>query len=359
MLFFLYNKFSTVYHLVNLFHYISVRAIISFVVSFSLSLFIFPRFIKYIQNIAKQPIRTLGPDHNYKVGTPTMGGLVIIATIIISILFCANLGNKYVLILIFTLISFGFLGFLDDFLKISQKNTKGVPGKLKLLVQFVLSVIIIYFINIDANEWFKSSLLFPVFKNFVLNLGFTYTLFRIFVIMGSSNAINLTDGLDGLVTVPIILSATCLGVFVYVIGNFNYSEYLFFNQIKGVSEIAIPLSALIGSCFGFLWFNIKPAQIFMGDVGSLSLGAFLGTISTMIKSEIVFGIIGGLFVIEAMSVILQVYYFRLTGGKRLFKMAPIHHHFEKCGWSEMQVVVRFWIIALLFAILGLMTLKIR
>ncbi len=357
MLYFIYDH----YHLFNLLHYISFRGSIAFITSFVLSLIIFPIFIKYIKHKAGQPIRsgTEGPDHEAKIGTPTMGGIVIIITILLATLLSSNLSNRFVWVLLFVLVSFGALGFADDFLKISKKNTKGVSGKIKLITQFMLSSIAIFIINYHTNDWFSGTLLFPIFKNFVLNLGFFYTLFRIIVISGSSNAINLTDGLDGLVTMPIIISGACLGVFSYVIGSSNYSEYLFFTQIKGAAELVVPISALIGSCFGFLWFNIKPAQIFMGDVGSLSLGAFLGTVSVIIKCEILFAIIGGLFVIEAVSVILQVYYFRLTCGKRLFKMAPIHHHFEKCGWSEMQVVVRFWIIALLFAIIGLMMLKIR
>ncbi len=361
MLFFISNAFIENYRFLNIFHYITVRAMIAFVSSFIFSLFVFPHFIKLIKKISHkgQPIRTDGPAHEHKVGTPTMGGLIIIIAILLSSILTANLTNKYVLALLFVLISFGTLGFIDDWLKITKYNTKGVPGKVKLLFQCLISLLVILWINYEANQWFRSTLVFPIFKNFILNMGFFYTLFRIIVITGSSNAINLTDGLDGLVTMPIILSTTCLAIFAYIIGSTSYSGYLYFTYIKGVAEIVVPCAALIGGCFGFLWFNIKPAQIFMGDVGSLSLGAFLGTVAIIIKCEILFAIVGGLFVIEALSVILQVYYFRLTGGKRLFKMAPIHHHFEKCGWSEMQIVVRFWIIALLFTIAGLMMLKIR
>jgi phospho-N-acetylmuramoyl-pentapeptide-transferase len=256
-------------------------------------------------------------------------------------------------------ISFSLLGFADDFLKIKLKNSKGVRGKVKLLVQSSTSILAFYWFLKINNDPSTTLLTFPFFKNFTLNLGYFYFLFSILVIVGSSNAVNLTDGLDGLAIVPVAIAAACFGLIVYLVGSYNFASYLHILYVKNAAELAIFCSAIVGASLGFLWYNASPAQIFMGDTGSLALGGAIGAVSVIAKHEIVLSIIGGLFVMEAISVIIQVYYFKFTGGKRFFKMAPIHHHFEKSGWPETKVVARFWIIAILFAIIGLSTLKIR
>tara|TARA_Y100000996_G_scaffold408273_1_gene387073 strand:- start:407 stop:1384 length:978 start_codon:yes stop_codon:yes gene_type:complete len=318
-------------------------------------------FIRFFANKEiLNPIREDGPsDHIIKkIGTPTMGGLIILTGLIVSVLMWGNLNNIYVIFALFIAISFGALGAYDDFRKIRYKNSSGISSKLKILFQIIFAIIGILFLIKFSNNEELSNLYFPFFKNLAINLGWFFIPFTVFVIVGSSNAVNLTDGLDGLATVPVILVAACFAFISYVTGNMVFSEYLHIPYVEGTGEVSIFCGAIIGSCLGFLWFNAPPAKIFMGDTGSLSLGGSLGAVGIITKHEIVLAITGGLFVLEAVSVMVQVISFKLT-GKRVFKMAPIHHHFEKKGWPESTVVIRFWIISIILAMIGLATLKLR
>ena len=287
-----------------------------------------------------------------------MGGIIILIGILFGTLLWSNLSNHYIWFLIFVLTSFGSLGAIDDFLKIKKKSSAGLSPRLKFFVQIILALIAIIYLNYNIDNTIIKNLYFPFFKNLVLNLGIFFIPFSIFIIIGSSNAVNLTDGLDGLATVPVILVATSFALISYVVGNTVFSTYLQIPYIEGVGEVAIFCGAIMGSCLGFLWYNAPPAKIFMGDTGSLSLGGSLGAVSIVTKHEIVLAIIGGLFVLETVSVVIQVLSFKLT-GKRIFRMAPIHHHFEKKGWAESTVVIRFWIISIILALIGLATLKLR
>ncbi|MDF2965913.1 MAG: mraY [Rickettsiaceae bacterium] len=361
----LYN-FLTPYaaesHIANLFRYITFRGGLAIIVSLSFCFLFGPRLIRYLRASQKlgQPIREDGPEtHKSKAGTPTMGGLMMIGGILVSTFTLADLTNPYIWITLFVLVSFALLGFMDDYLKVSKRNTKGVSGKMKMLVQFLVSIISCLLIQYYSATGHETHLAFPFFKNFLLDLGVFYIPFVAIVIIGSSNAVNLTDGLDGLASVPIAITALCFGIFSYVVGNVIFANYLQLIYVPHVGELAIICAAIVGSSLGFLWFNAQPAEVFMGDTGSLSLGGALGVISVIIKHEIVLAIVGGLFVIEALSVIIQVYYFKITKGKRIFKMAPLHHHFEKAGWPESKVVVRFWILGVIFGLIGLATLKLR
>ena len=363
----MYTFFSSWFENVNglwhIFSYITARCGASLLLSFAIMLICMPKYIAFSHKWQKkgQPIRgNYLPEHLQKVGTPTMGGVMIIISILVSCVLFGNLKNCYMAILILSLLAFGIAGFLDDYRKIKKKNVAGMSAKMKFVLQTIIAVAVVLLANyvIDIDDY-GNTLTFPFFRKIVFNIGVFYTIFRVLVIVGASNAINLTDGLDGLVSVPIILTASVFLVFGYVISNFQMSQYLLFNYQDGAQEVCVFLSALIGACIGFLWFNIKPAQIFMGDTGSLALGGVLGSSAVLIKSEFLLAIAGGLFVVETLSVILQVGYFKATKGKRLFKMTPIHHHFEKTGWSEMQVVVRFWIISFFFAIIALSSLKVR
>jgi len=284
---------------------------------------------------------------------------LILISVGISTLLWTDLTNTYIWLVLFVTISFGFLGFLDDYLKVTKRNSRGVSGKLKLAVQLVVSIIACIWSQQAAAKGLQYHLAIPFFKDIMFNLSYFYLVFVVFVIVGSSNAVNLTDGLDGLAIVPIIIAAACFALISYVVGNIVFANYLQLHYVAGSGELAVFCSALIGAGLGFLWFNAPPAQVFMGDTGSLAFGGAIGAISVITKHEIVLSIIGGLFVIEAMSVIIQVYYFKFSGGKRIFHMAPIHHHFEKLGWSEPTIVIRFWIISVIFALLGLATLKLR
>ncbi len=320
------------------------------------------RIIRYLRKQQKfgQPIRDDGPEsHLLKSGTPTMGGLMIIGAAFFTSLLFADLTNIYVWVVLFILLGYGALGFLDDYLKINKNNHKGVSGKMKLLAQLILALCACIVIQYTANEEYVSVLSFPFFKHVMVDLGLFYLPFVAVVIVGSSNAVNLTDGLDGLAIVPIAIVAGCFCVISYLVGSSSYANYLQLIYVPGAAELSVICSAIIGAGLGFLWYNAQPAEVFMGDTGSLSLGGVLGVISVITKHELVLAITGGLFVIEALSVIIQVYYFKFSGGKRVFKMAPIHHHFEKCGWSESKVVIRFWIISVIFALLGLASLKVR
>lgn len=354
--------FAQKFHIANLFTYISFRSGLAILLSMLLCLCAGPKLIQYLKGLQKngQPIRDDGPaSHFSKVGTPTMGGLMILGSTTITTLLLANLSNPYIWIVLFVLISFGALGFMDDYTKISQNNYRGVSGKMKLIIQFAISLLAFMAILYCSRPEFATQLAFPFFKNLFLDLGYFYIPFAMVVIIGSSNAVNLTDGLDGLAIGTITIAIASFAIISYLVGNSIYANYLQVIHIPQIGEITVLCSAIIGSSLGFLWYNAQPAQIFMGDTGSLSLGGVLGTISVITKHELVLCIIGGVFVMETLSVIIQVSYFKRSGGKRIFLMAPLHHHFEKKGWPESKVVIRFWILAIVFALIGLSSLKLR
>jgi phospho-N-acetylmuramoyl-pentapeptide-transferase len=351
----------------NLFRYITFRTGAALFTS-ALVVFLFgPAIISSlrVRQGKGQPIRADGPQtHFKKAGTPTMGGLMILAGIVVSSLLWADLSNVYVVATLLVTLGFGAIGFYDDYLKVTKQTEKGFSGKARLGIEFVIAGIAVYFMMSTAlssgpqGSTFGSSIAFPFFKDFLIDLGIFFVLFGGFVIVGAGNAVNLTDGLDGLAIVPVMIAAASFGVIAYLAGNAVFSNYLQINFTPGTGELAVVLGAVIGAGLGFLWFNAPPAAIFMGDTGSLALGGLIGSVAVATKHEIVMAIIGGLFVMETLSVIIQVGYFKLT-GKRVFLMAPIHHHFEKLGWTESQVVIRFWIIAVGLAMLGLSTLKLR
>ncbi len=345
----------------NVFRYLTFRTGLSVISSMTAVFLIGAPFIKFIESHKiTGPIREDGPiDHIVKkVGTPTMGGLLILAGILLGTLLWADLKNPYIWVLIFVATSFGMLGALDDYLKIKHNNSRGISSGIKIFFQIILSLIAVFLLMKYGNNDHLQNLYFPFFKNLVLNLGLFFIPFTLFIIVGSSNAVNLTDGLDGLATVPVMLVALSFTLICYVVGNTVFSEYLQIPYIPNIGEASIFCGSIVGSCLGFLWFNAPPAKIFMGDTGSLSLGGSLGAVSIISKHEIVLGIIGGLFVLETASVIIQVISFKLT-GKRVFMMAPLHHHFEKKGWAEPTIVIRFWIISIILALIGLATLKLR
>ena len=354
-------NFVDTFGFLNVFKYLTFRTGLSVFTSLLIVLIIGGPFIKLFSNQKiYNPIRDDGPEDHIikKIGTPTMGGVIILLGLLISVLCWADLSNINILFCIYIAISFGLLGAYDDYKKIKFTNSSGISSKLKIVLQIILAIIgvIFYLQFVDYQD--VKNLYFPFFKDLIVNLGWFFVPFSVFVIIGSSNAVNLTDGLDGLATVPVILVAACFAFISYVTGNIVFSDYLNIPYIEGTGEISIFCGAIIGSCLGFLWFNAPPAKIFMGDTGSLSLGGSLGAVGIITKHEIVLAITGGLFVLEAVSVMVQVISFKLT-GKRIFKMAPIHHHFEKKGWPESTVVIRFWIISIILAMVGLATLKLR
>ncbi len=307
-----------------------------------------------------QPIRTDGPQSHLvtKKGTPTMGGLMIFSGLMVATVLWGNFSNPYVWVVLFVTLGFGLIGFYDDYLKVTKQTHNGLSGKARLAIEGVIGGIAAVVIMHIGREPLSSSLAFPFFKDLLLDLGWFFVVFGAFVIVAAGNAVNLTDGLDGLAIVPVMVAAGSFGLISYLSGNVLFADYLQIHYVAGVGELAVICGALIGAGIGFLWFNAPPAQIFMGDTGSLALGGLLGTIAVATKHEIVLAVIGGLFVLEAVSVIVQVASFKLT-GKRVFKMAPIHHHFEQKGWTEPQIVIRFWIIAVVLALIGLSTLKLR
>ncbi len=306
-----------------------------------------------------QPIREDGPkSHLAKVGTPTMGGLMILSGVTVSTLLWANWANWYVWIVLFVTLSYGVIGFYDDYLKVTASQSTGVSGKLRLLAEIVVAGLATLWLMWIGSAELSTTLTVPFFKNVVISLGVFFVLLGILVIAGAGNAVNLTDGLDGLAIVPVMIAAATFGLIAYLSGNANFARYLQIHHVPGTGELAIICGALIGAGLGFLWFNAPPAMIFMGDTGSLALGGALGAIAVATKHEIVLAIVGGLFVLETLSVIIQVASFKMT-GKRVFRMAPLHHHFEQKGWQESTVVVRFWIISVVLALVGLATLKLR
>ena len=349
------------YSALNVFRYLTFRTGLSVMSSMIIVFIIGGPFIRFIESHKiTGPIRDDGPIGHIvkKVGTPTMGGVLILIGILFGTLLWADLTNPYIWVLLMVVTSFGLLGAIDDYLKIKHKNSRGISSGAKIVSQIILSIIAIWLLIKFGNNEHLTKLYFPFFKTLTLHLGLFFIPFAIFIIVGSSNAVNLTDGLDGLATVPIMLVALSFTLICYVVGNTVFSEYLQIPYIADVGESSIFCGSIVGSCLGFLWFNAPPAKIFMGDTGSLSLGGSLGAVSIIAKHEIVLGIIGGLFVLETVSVIIQVISFKLT-GKRVFMMAPLHHHFEKKGWAESTVVIRFWIISIILALIGLATLKLR
>ncbi|MAW01560.1 MAG: phospho-N-acetylmuramoyl-pentapeptide-transferase [Candidatus Pelagibacter sp.] len=358
----LFLSLSENYSFLNVFSYITFRTGIAIFTSLLFVLYFGKPFISYLKSSPyfDQPIRYDGPISHIvkKKGTPTFGGILIIIAIIVSTFLWSDIENIFVLISIFSVLSFALIGFFDDFLKIKRKDSKGINAYLKLLFQIIFSVMIFYLISISINADQRYLLSIPFYKNLIFDIGYFYLPFAIIVIVGSSNAVNLTDGLDGLATVPVILVTLTFILITYLVGNAIFSDYLKLINIKNISEVCIVLGATVGACLGFLWYNAPPAKIFMGDTGSLALGGLLGTVSLITKHEIALFIAGGLFVLEALSVIIQVFSFKFF-GKRVFKMAPLHHHFEKKGWAESTIVIRFWIISIILVLIALSTLKLR
>ena len=306
-----------------------------------------------------QPIRADGPQtHLVKVGTPTMGGLMILSGLVVSTLLWANPRNPYVWIVMAVTLGFGFVGFYDDYLKVTKQTEAGFAGRTRLAIETLIAAAACYAFVRLGRDPLSSSLVLPFFKDLALNFGWFFVIFGAFIVVGAGNAVNLTDGLDGLAIVPVMIASASFGLIAYLAGNLVFSDYLQINYVAGTGELAVLCGAVLGAGLGFLWFNAPPASIFMGDTGSLALGGMLGSIAVAVKHEIVLAVIGGLFVLEAVSVIVQVTSFKLT-GKRVFRMAPIHHHFEQKGWTEPQIVIRFWIISVMLALVGLSTLKLR
>ena len=355
------QQFADQVTILNVFRYITFRTGAATMTALIFVFLFGPAIIQglRIRQGQGQPIRDDGPEtHFKKTGTPTMGGLMILLGVTVSALLWADLTNVYVWSVLAISASFGLIGLYDDYLKVTRASHKGFSGKSRLALEFVVAGVVVVFMMNVGGDPLSSSLAIPFFKDFLIDLGVFFVLFGAFVIVGSGNAVNLTDGLDGLAIVPVMIAAASFGLIAYLVGNAVFSDYLQIHNVKGTGELAVLCGALIGAGLGFLWFNAPPAAIFMGDTGSLALGGMLGAVAVATKHEIVLAIIGGIFVMEALSVIIQVASFKLT-GRRVFRMAPIHHHFEQLGWTEPQVVIRFWIVAVVLALIGLSTLKLR
>ena len=355
------TEFSAGGDFFNLFRYITFRAGAAFLTALVFG-FIFGRPLIDLLRRKQgkgQPIRDDGPaTHFVKAGTPTMGGLLILSALVFSTLVWARLDTPYVWIVLLVTLAFGLIGFADDYAKVTKQNTKGVSSRVRFTAGLVIAGLATYAAASFHPADLTNQLALPLFKNLLLNLGIFFVPFGMIVIVGAANAVNLTDGLDGLAIMPVMIAGGTLGVISYVVGNANFADYLGVHFVPGTGELLVFAAALFGGGLGFLWYNAPPAAVFMGDTGSLALGGALGAIAVCTKHEIVLSIVGGLFVVEALSVIIQVLYFKRT-GKRVFLMAPIHHHFEKKGWAEPQIVIRFWIISLILAMIGLATLKVR
>jgi phospho-N-acetylmuramoyl-pentapeptide-transferase len=348
--------------LFNLLRYITFRSGAACLTALLVSFILGPPLIRWLKSVQRhgQPIRDNGPERHLvdKKGTPTMGGVLILSALSISTLLWVDLRNGYVWSVLFVTLSYGALGFADDFQKLSRRNHKGVSPAVKLAAQTLIGLAAATWIVMLTRGALATSLTVPVFKDVVIPLGFGFPVFAMLVMLGASNAVNLTDGLDGLAIVPTIICAGVFALIAYLVGNRIFADYLQLNPVPGVGELAVFCSALIGAGLGFLWFNAPPAAVFMGDTGSLALGGALGAVAVATKHEIVLMIVGGLFVLETVSVIVQVVWYKRT-GTRVFLMAPLHHHFEKKGWAEPTIVIRFWIISMILALIGLATLKIR
>jgi phospho-N-acetylmuramoyl-pentapeptide-transferase len=350
------------YPVLNIFRYITFRSGGALMTSMLICFLFGPAIIRWLRKKQNggQPIREDGPQSHLltKKGTPTMGGVMMLLGVGIATLLWSDLKNQYVWVVLLVTFGFGLIGFIDDYLKVIKKNSKGLAGKLKIVGQLGISLIAVLWIQKLALPSHEAHLAVPFFKNVLIDLGVFYIAFAVIVMIGASNAVNLTDGLDGLAITPIMIAVACFALISYLVGHVTFANYLQIHHVARAGELTVFCTAMIGAGLGFLWFNAPPAKVFMGDTGSLAFGGSLGAISVITKHEIVLAIVGGLFVMEAISVIIQVYYFKLT-GKRFFGMAPIHHHFEKKGWSESTIVIRFWVIAIIFALVGLSTLKLR
>ena len=362
MLFHILYPMADQFPVLNVFRYLTFRTGGAVITALIVGFMFGPALISLLKSRQStgQPIRTDGPEGHLltKKGTPTMGGFLILLALSLATLLWADLSNRYIWVALGVTISFGLIGFLDDYLKITRQDSSGLSGKLKLLMQVIIALVVALVITDQLPPALATFLAVPFLKNVLLNLGWFFIIFAVLVVVGTSNAVNLTDGLDGLAIVPVMIAAGVFALIAYLVGNSVFSNYLQIHHVPGAGELAVFLGALVGGGLGFLWFNAPPAKIFMGDTGSLSLGAALGATSVITKHELVLAIVGGLFVLEAISVIVQVISFKLT-GKRVFAMAPLHHHFEKKGWAESTIVIRFWIIASILALIGLSTLKLR
>jgi len=362
MLYLLLAPLADQFHALNLFRYITFRAGGGFFTSLLISLVFGTQIIAWLRSMQGegQPIRTDGPQSHLvrKKGTPTMGGFLILLALTVSTLLWADLSNPYVWIVIWMTVSFGLIGFLDDYRKLTRRSHHGVPGKVKLLLEILMAIGACIALAFIMRQPIANTIAIPFVKNVVLDVGWFFLVFGVLVIAGASNAVNLTDGLDGLAIGPALIAIASFAFIAYVAGRTDFANYLQLHHVPGADELTVFCGAMVGAGMGFLWFNAPPASVFMGDTGSLSIGAALGTIAVITKHELVLAIIGGLFVLEAVSVIVQVVSYKLT-GRRVFRMAPLHHHYELKGWKENQVVVRFWIITMMLVLFGLSTLKLR
>jgi phospho-N-acetylmuramoyl-pentapeptide-transferase len=360
MLLWLSSILQSYLHGVQVVQYLTLRCILAALTALLVALLCGPRVIAWLSSLhIRQTVRDDGPQtHLVKTGTPTMGGALIFLAIGLSTLLWADLTNFYIWIVLGVTGSFALIGFLDDYSKVTRKNAHGVSGRKRLLGECAIALAVGLMLYHSVTDLAQTQLVVPFFKNIIINLGWLFPILAVFVVVGTANAVNLTDGLDGLAIVPTVMVAGALGIFAYVTGNWGYAHYLGIPYIPGVGELAVLASTLVGAGLGFLWFNAYPAQVIMGDVGSLGLGAALGIIAVCVRQELVLFIMGGVFVAETVSVILQVGSFKLT-GKRIFRMAPLHHHFELMGWAEPKVIVRLWIITVVLVLCGLATLKLR
>lgn len=359
MIYHLLYPLHTTFSFFNVFRYITFRTIFASITALLICLVVGPWLIRKLQSLQiDQQIREDGPQsHLVKKGTPTMGGVLIIFAVVISTLLWANFSVKYVWLILLVTVGYGLIGFVDDYRKLTGKNSKGISGKTRLAAEILIAVFVSMILYLKPG--FNSQITIPFFKTVLPNLGWGYVLLSTFIIVGAANAVNLTDGLDGLAIGPAIICFATYVLFAYLAGNVKVASYLQITYVSGAGELAVFCGALVGAALGFLWFNAYPAEVFMGDVGSLSLGGALGMMAIITKQEILLAIVGGIFVVETFSVIFQVGYFKLTGGKRIFRMAPLHHHFELKGWAEPKVIVRFWVISILLALMAISTLKLR
>ena len=359
---YLLSDLSTQFNVLNVFRYLTFRAGGAVVTALMVAFVFGPAIIRWLRSKQKfgQPIRTDGPQSHLitKQGTPTMGGVMMLLGIGVATLLWADLSNRYVWIVLFVTMSYGFIGFIDDYIKVTKRSVGGLKGKLKLVAEIAVAGIAAYLISQTAVPALADKLALPFIKEALVDLGIFYIPVAIFVMIGAANSVNLTDGLDGLAIVPVMIAAGVFVIIAYLIGNTVFANYLQVHYVPGAGELAVFCGAVVGAGLGFLWFNAPPAMVFMGDTGSLAMGGALGSVAVITKHEVVLAIVGGLFVLETVSVIVQVASFKLT-GKRVFRMAPLHHHYEEKGWAESTIVIRFWIIAFILAVTGLSTLKLR
>jgi phospho-N-acetylmuramoyl-pentapeptide-transferase len=361
-MFYLLSELSSEFAILNVFRYLTFRAGGAVITALMVAFIFGPAIINWLRAKQKngQPIRSDGPQSHLltKQGTPTMGGVMMLLGIGIATLLWADLSDQYVWVALFVTMSYGLIGFADDYRKVTKRSSGGLPGRSKMLAEIVVAAVGAYWISVVATPALSTQLALPFFKDLLLNLGIFYIPFAVFIMVGAANAVNLTDGLDGLAIVPVMIAAGVFAIISYLIGNIVFANYLQVHHVPGTGELAVFCAAVVGAGLGFLWFNAPPAMVFMGDTGSLAMGGALGSVAVATKHEIVLGIVGGLFVLETVSVIVQVASFKLT-GKRVFRMAPLHHHYEEKGWAESTIVIRFWIIAVILAVAGLATLKLR